>query len=460
MSTLSLQGQTLGTLGTGKVVELECLQNPSGTLITATMERLKRNNAIIEKVMIYRSVNSGQFWTVTDSIISPKNVADPVLAVDGNGNVYLIVMRIEALSNFRIDLDLFVSTDDGLSWQFVNSPNFDQDLADYPQLIAKANGQLFLSYTRFVHDSITSSLRGEIVFKKSTDGGINWSTEEIFTIPENKPVGADFTFGNQNDLYLTFGHTTQAKLYFSKSIDLGNNWQALDSIANSDIFNVTKPAFDSVQNHLSILSHKPHQNNSPINYHFSSDGGISWQATIIDSGAYAQSLSFDSTIHVIYNQLNGSYFQLVYRTSTDQGFTFSNPIILYKAKLQNTEAGEYQSFFRGNDGRFYVIFCDWADSSRAKTIVFSEDVSLKETKASKKTIAYPNPNNGLFKLDLSALPNVKTIQVYNEVGEILKTLNPKGEKTISVNLAAKSAGIYYLHLMEDNRVLIEKIVKF
>jgi hypothetical protein len=458
--SFQLSAQIPKPLGTGRTVELEALQTASGAFVAATMERLQTATSIEEYILIYRSTDLGRNWNQIDSIYGPRGSGDPVLAKDDNGVLYLIFMDIWLGSDLRIDLNLYTSHDDGLSWQYVSAPQFNNNLADYPQLLATGNGELFLAYSHF---NLTANglLEGNTVFKRSMDGGLNWLQTYTLPFKNGNSAGPDLCFLNSTSLMLSVGNTDASEIYVLYSADKGLSWSAVDTLKHTDttnVFNITKPK--TSKRHLGVLAHQPHQLNSPLTYYFNDSIGSNWQSNTFAEGAYAESLIDSSgAIHVIYNRQNGNRFELNYILSTNGGLYFSAPIVLYSASFETTALGEYQSFIKGMDGQFYVTFCDWSDASKAKMLVFGEDVSKTESTPLKNAFIFPNPGRCNFTIDVDAYLEVSKIVVTDQKGRTIKNIQVQNNPNITFDLPNVGAGNYLVQIHTENTIIVQRLVK-
>lgn len=91
------------------------------------------------------------------------------------------------------------------------------------------------------------------------------------------------------------------------------------------------------------------------------------------------------------------------------------------------------------------------------------EISLGEIVQVSNTLnsTFPNPNNGEFNVRLNSFTESTRIELYNSFGELVLKI-PVIEEQTRINLNYASAGIYTLHILEQNqlfkkeRVLIEK----
>jgi hypothetical protein len=71
---------------------------------------------------------------------------------------------------------------------------------------------------------------------------------------------------------------------------------------------------------------------------------------------------------------------------------------------------------------------------------------------------YPNPNNGIFTLNIknSTVKN-SVITIFNVLGEQVKTINLTNINTTQINLSEFGIGAYYLQVRAENNTITKKI---
>jgi BNR repeat protein/type IX secretion system substrate protein len=461
----SIVAQNTVSINQTNSLELETILTHKNSLIAAVMERTNS----VDRVVIYRSVNEGLNWQSIDTIQNGNqgrgDAYDPVMTIDSIGNIYLVMMRRNngGSSILNMDLALYRSSDDGATWQFISFPHVNDEIADYPQIVATSNGELHMVYSYF---SFTPIVEGVVNYIKSVDGGVSWSVPHSFSIPSKNPVGPDITSLTNDKLMISFGDNNQKKIYASISDDLGGTWSPLDTIDNSEHNALCKPLRLSRGQYKSILSHRPHQLNTDLNYHFQNSDTSRWHSTYIGVGAYAEFLQ-DSIggIHVIYNQKNGNNFFLNYCFSTDSGLTFSTPSILYSAPFQLNEPGEYQSLIQANDSLLFTVFCDWSANSKVTVLSFRPYLSTSVYLNEKELInpstlkIYPNPAKEYITLDLSVFPDAKELLIFNVKGEVLIQKEVNALSHVKVPISRLTNGIYLIQLISSDKIIVDRFLK-
>ena len=75
------------------------------------------------------------------------------------------------------------------------------------------------------------------------------------------------------------------------------------------------------------------------------------------------------------------------------------------------------------------------------------------------TNIYPNPTNGVFNLFIgSQIEEQFTYKVTNSLGQIIVSEKMESNKTQSIDLSGKSAGVYFVTIQGENGIKTEKII--
>ncbi len=126
--------------------------------------------------------------------------------------------------------------------------------------------------------------------------------------------------------------------------------------------------------------------------------------------------------------------------------TFSN------TNYENSEA----KFQVPADGTYYIGF--HANSDPDKFILLVDDVKISDATAVNEIVdevnIYPNPTNGLFRVE--GVQGAK-VAVYNIVGEVVYR-NSNASENINIDLSSQKAGSYLVKITNDDKVSTHKIV--
>jgi len=69
---------------------------------------------------------------------------------------------------------------------------------------------------------------------------------------------------------------------------------------------------------------------------------------------------------------------------------------------------------------------------------------------------FPNPSNGNF--TISTTPEIKQIQIYNSVGQLIQTKNTEGLVNLNFNIEAN--GFYIINLITDKQSITKKLIVY
>ncbi|HYV90371.1 MAG TPA: T9SS type A sorting domain-containing protein [Chitinophagales bacterium] len=458
---LNAHAQIPDTINTNPVTELQTVETPANTFITALMINDANYHS---RTVIFRSTDNGVTW---DSVFNYGADADfyatpdPVLTVDTAGNIYLVVMRhLPVNYGFIAHLWLFRSEDDGLTWTLESTPSNDATFADFPSITSLGDGLAYLSYTHY------ESSFSYVQFIRSFDGGSTWNDTSIFeTLPGPgwTAVGSDLGFTKNNKLFVSFGDYNLGVVYYASSNDSGLTWTPVQNAAidGSSYFNITKIVSNKNFSHLGIIAHQPHYLTN-VYYINSLDTGNTWQAyqTVSTSSAYCEGVIDDAgNVNLIYNEDVGIP-RLCYRYSTDDGQSFGSAMTLLSWTSVSLTAGEYQSILLGNDGLFHVTYVDWNQGGAAKHLIFAPlatDIYTVDPSSHAPRI-FPNPVHDMLTFQSDDTNAAATFDLINSEGKVMMSGKVNLPFT-SVNVSSLAAGVYLLRVTNGNLMYVQKVVR-
>ncbi len=436
----------------------------SGSIFVAAME----GTPGVEETVVYRSTNGGA-WTELFRL-GPTAIynraPDPVIRNDGAGNLYLEMMRIPPLP-FTSHIVLFLSTDQGQTWNMQSYPYYDMDFGDYPALTARPGGFVATSYSEYTMGPLDSWVE----FRRSLDGGLTWTAPLRFD-GNRSALGSNFiTVGSdlcwvENRLCMSYGDYNFGQVYFTSSLDSGLTWTPVDTIplTISDIFMVTKLIPWQASDTLFCIAHKPHDNQARIHLNTSYDGGQSWTSQVVaTNAAYAEALQSGlGKFDLVYNETDAmGNFSIRYRWSDDAGQTIGAPVTLWTLAQNHQGAGEYQAFMPAASGNgFDLAFIDDGDSSKLKYLHFTHGlIPVGVEDAQLGYSIFPNPTHALLKIKVDELQSgPEKYRLCDLAGHLLL----EGEITenlTKINLNDYAAGAYLLLLEQGNHIDVRRVVK-
>ena len=179
-------------------------------------------------------------------------------------------------------------------------------------------------------DNSIDHLNYEIYYKKSTDGGSNWSTKRLTWNP-GESIYASIAVDSSDNIHVTWqdGSPGNREIYYKRSTNAGTSWSTTKRQTNNsgDSRNPVISADSSGNIHLVWFDFTP--GDSEIFYKKSTDGGNIWLATsrlTWNSGSsVSPGMAIDSNghIHVVWEDSTPGNSELYYKKSTNGGTSWS-----------------------------------------------------------------------------------------------------------------------------------------
>ncbi len=197
----------------------------------------KNTNQIIAGSIIndyYSSSNGGVTWT-HGTLSSPWGVwGDPVIIVDTNSSWYYLHLSYPGYPGWWIDRIICQkSTDNGQTWSSgtymgLNTSPHRQDKAW--AAVNRSNNHIYSTWTEFDDYNVSIPADSSIIlFSKSTDSGLTWSTPKRICKragdcidSDNTVEGAVPAVGPQGQIYVSWAGPLG--LIFNRSLDEGTTW--------------------------------------------------------------------------------------------------------------------------------------------------------------------------------------------------------------------------------------------
>jgi len=184
----------------------------------------------------YFSSDSGKTWNTTTLTSNLGVWGDPVLVYDVNGNL-LFAHLSDPISGYWIDrIVVQRTTNNGNSWNdgagigYSFPRNQDKEWLAVDHTNSQYRNNVYAFWTEFdTYGSGSTQDSSRILFSKSTDGGLNWSSPIRISerggdcVDEDNTVeGAVPAVGPNGEIYTAW--SAYNKIYFDRSFDGGNTF--------------------------------------------------------------------------------------------------------------------------------------------------------------------------------------------------------------------------------------------
>jgi hypothetical protein len=307
------------------------------------------NPAIINPEIFYnKSTDGGMSWTTKRLTWNSGGSWTPAIAIDSSDNIHVVW---HDNSTAYTDIFYLKSTDGGATWSskrltFNSSDSFS------PSIAVDSNNHIHVVWDDFTPGT------NDIYYKKSTDGGTTWSTKRLTWTSSNshEPIIAS----DKNDnLHVVWTDYTPGnfEVFYKKSTDGGVSWSTKRLTWNMGGSWYPTIAFDSSGN-IHLVWHDETPGNYEIYYKKSTTGGASWSTKRLtwssgDSRETAIAIDPSDNIHVVWQDSTSSNNEIFYKRSTNSGTTWAS-----KRLTWNPGSSEYSAVATDSNNRIHVVWQD------------------------------------------------------------------------------------------------------
>jgi hypothetical protein len=293
---------------------------PSGRVHVVWEESINGNFEIYYK----RSTDGGATWLPSQRLTWTLYSSEkPAIAVDPSGHVH-VVWSDYATDNWEIIYKR--STNGGASWSASQRLTWTSGYSERPFLLADSSGNLYLVW----HDYYAPG-NPEIYFKKSTDGGFNWTASQRLTFNAGESTNSSLSVDSSGYLHVFWNDKSPGnfEIYHKKSTNGGTTWSASQRLTWNSGGSYVPVAVGDLSGDLHLFFHDYTLGPAQIYYEKSINGGATWSASqrlTWNSGAsYEPSIEIDSAghLHLVWKYYTPGENNVYYKKSTDGGASWT-----------------------------------------------------------------------------------------------------------------------------------------
>lgn len=169
----------------------------------------------------------------------------------------------------------------------------------------------------------------EIFYKRSTDGGITWSSDIRLTFDPNDSFDPSISVDG-NNVYVTWTDERDGnyEIYFKNSSDNGLTWGSDRRVTNNNSISYAS-SISVLNSYIYIVSQDNRDGNAEIYFNKSTNSGITWIETRL---TYNSADSFDPSVSSSSNTISVSWTdrrdgfngEIYYKRSSDGGITWDD----------------------------------------------------------------------------------------------------------------------------------------
>jgi hypothetical protein len=213
----------------------------------------------------------------------------------------------------------------------------------------------------------------EEYYTRSTDGGVSWGPEVRLTNAQGLS-GCPFPVVNGDILNLFFRDDRSGtfKIYQKRSIDSGNTWSK-DILLTPDGIKAEFPYPAVNRDTIHLVWRDTHDGNAEIYYKRSIDGGVSWTADqrLTDDPSESEHPKIvvkDNNLHLVWRDNRDGTYEVYYKSSTDDGETWSQD-----RRLTSKEGQSFWPVLAVSDDLIHLLWCDERNGIQGLYYTFSAD---------------------------------------------------------------------------------------
>jgi hypothetical protein len=269
------------------------------------------------EIFYKRSIDGGVTWQATKRLTWTSGTSYyPTIAANSSGGIH-VVWHDDTPGNFEIYYKR--STNAGMTWQATERLSWSSVDSFWPSIASDSSNGV---HCVWVDGNAGEWPLHELYYKRSTNGGATWQATKRLTWNNSCTSSPSIATDSSNGIHVSFTDTAaaNAEIYYKKSTNGGMTWSSSKRLTwNSGASNDSYITVDS-SNRVHVAWDDWVSGNWEILYKRSINGGIAWQATKrltwTPMESYDPSIGTDSSdgIHVVWFDLNPGNHEIFYKT--------------------------------------------------------------------------------------------------------------------------------------------------
>jgi len=271
-----------------------------------------------------KSTNGGASWSANQRLTWTANGSyDPDIAVASSGRVH-VVWHDYTSGNYEIYYR--GSTDGGTSWLPSQRLTWTPVMSKSPTIAVDGVDRIHVVWD----DSAPGN--PDVYYRRSVTGGASWTPTQRLTRTSGNSFFPAIACSPAGHLHVVWSDDTSGEyeVYYQAGADGGATWSSPQRLT----WNSGRSDRPAIAVHSSGLLHVAWWDTTPglaeIYYKNSPDGGVSWTSarrlTWTPGNSYfpAIKLGFSGQLHLAWDDLAGSNYEIFYKKSTDGGATWGS----------------------------------------------------------------------------------------------------------------------------------------
>lgn len=446
---------------------------------------------VVRRIGYTYSTNGGLTWAVSQLLPDPNpehtSQSDPVVTSDAQGNFYISSTSRQPVTGYNRQMLIYKSTNNGQTFFFhsIAVPGSGDAGEDKEWIFCdpvntnSTYNNIFISWTSFGPQT-------GIKFRKSTNGGLNWSS--TVSIGDNTSgQGSNICSGTNNQIYVVWAYNG---IRFDKSTNGGSSFGTDFQLSNIGTTNgfpyiCCDYSNNSTRGNVYVVWDDQRGGNSDVWFQRSTNGGTNWLASpvrvndVTTNNQYWPVVQCDNNgnLYVIYydTRLGASQINAHIAYSTDAGNTWVNQQLSdssFAATQTNTDVrfGDYINI-DAYSGKVVTVWTDQRKGVPNQEIYTANLTGLISVNPVSSEVPadfnlsqnYPNPFNPVTRIvfDIPKASYVN-INVYDALGRLVTKLvdmelNP-GSYSTEFDGSNLTSGVYFYEIEAGAYKDVKKMV--
>ncbi|MFH1050340.1 MAG: T9SS type A sorting domain-containing protein [bacterium] len=396
-----------------------------------------------EEIYYKRSTDSGNNWE-PDMRLTNALGSSRIPSLTIYASTIYLVWSDDRDGNYEIYYKK--SIDGGSNWSSDLRLTESPFMTTYPILSVKGL-EMFIIYTE------AEGIDYAIFYKRSTDGGLNWGDSVEFTDVYSFSNNASIASDNSN-LYVAWNDMRDGngEIYFKSTTDFGASWIADKRLTNNSATS-GQPQLALSSGILYLFWVDARDGGSEIYFSSSSDYGLTWQPDrrltfANDNSWYQKVAAHGKNLYLVWQDNRNANDEIFYMFSKDGGTTWSEEMLLSN---NNVTMSELPSIAL-TDSMIHIVWTDKRDGPNGdiyyKRNPTGNVVSVEDNKSLNNLFnIYPNPATDDIYIQ-NTENQTGNIEIYNVLGN--KVLISEFKEKVDVSKLPE--GMYYLVINKGKKI--------
>ena len=417
--------------------------------------------------ILYKKSHDGGISWEEEILISEMYTfsSSPAVAINGN-NIHTVWSQ--KVNDYNTEIFYNRSSDGGASWAGpVRLTNSNLD-SQRPTLAVE--GQNIFIVWEDSRDYPPNGLYPELYYKKSTDGGTNWSNDLRLTTPDQEKPGFPSVAVRGETIHLSYSKipiNIGQEIYYMRSENQGGQWSDPVRLSFNNQSGIGRyPTTATNGENVFVFWSDTRDDNGYFELYFSrsQDGGQTWgsetRLTFAGDDSFGPNVAVsDENLHLTWNEHRDGNWEIYYKNSTDNGLNWSSDTRL----TQDAADSWYPSV--AVDGQSVNVV--WSDGRTGewnpyfKRNPIGNPVGLEELPDQWEV--FPNPASGKINILIMRpsvdIQSIEILDIYGIIRDRVNTTPCLPGKVIEFDINSLTAGVYFVRISLKNQLYVKKIMK-